>query len=175
MQWNIVRYYRTCKQLCPYSSGRLVDENGLWSMKSGTQQCSENIVSFTPSYNDKWHGRGGKFLKNATYLKWRITNASLYRRPSRRRRGSWTSCTGGSSSSSPPSKAAGGCSPSGILIFLILQMLCSIAQTSTIWQTLDGGPTRISLCRTWKRRFSCPMPLSTTLRVFLCALYEELD
>ncbi|XP_045113078.1 ubiquitin-like protein ATG12 isoform X3 [Portunus trituberculatus] len=25
-------------------------------------------------------------------------------------------------------------------------MLCSSAQISTIWQTLDGGPTRISLC-----------------------------
>lgn len=115
-------------------------------------------------YDEKW-------VSVVTYLKWSSANASLYKSPSRRRRPS----SGGRCSPSPPSSAPSSITgSSGMFRFLILHMLCNIAQTSIIWQTFAGGQTLISLWSTWNRLFNWPMPLSTTLRVFLCDLYKNM-
>lgn len=111
-----------------------------------------------------------------TYAKCKLTNSSRYRRPSRGRgaiggsRGCCTACGALSSSSMPSSAGSSISSGAGTRMFLSLQMLCSMAQTLIIWQTFTVGVTLISPCKTWNRRFSWPIPRSTTFRVFLCAL-----
>lgn len=100
-----------------------------------------------------------------TCQKWVSANNCLYRIPSLT---FWPICT---FSPSPSSCWLSSRSPSsrGHGIRLSLQMLCKMQQATITWHALSGD-SLISPCRTWNRLFSCPMPLSTMLLVFLWAL-----
>lgn len=100
-----------------------------------------------------------------TCQKWVSANNCLYRIPSLT---FWPICA---FSPSPSSCWLSSRSPSsrGHGICLSLQMLCKMQQATITWHALSGD-SLISPCRTWNRLFSCPMPLSTMLLVFLWAL-----